>query len=154
VDPISASFSPDGRWIAYASSLARGGALSPNRGVFVEPFPSSGVKRQAPKTLLDDHPRWSPDGKSIVYVPGAGRALVSVPVSPGPPFVFGTAVEKMRAPIPGLLSTDFRGYDLLPDGRIISASSALGDALSSGSASEVRVVLNWHEELKRLAPAR
>lgn len=153
-DPISASFSPDGRWIAYAWTQSGGGAVSPNRGVFVESFPSSGVKRQAPKILLDYHPRWSPDGKSIVYVPGAARPLVSVPVSPGPPFVFGMPVEIMRAPIPGLLSIDFRGYDLLPDGRIVSVSSALGDAVSSSSASEVRVVLNWHEELKRLAPAK
>jgi serine/threonine-protein kinase len=153
-DPISASFSPDGRWVAYAWSQSGGGAVSPNRGVFVEPFPSSGVKRQAPKTLLDYHPRWSPDGKSIVYVPGAARALVSVPVSPGPPFVFGTTVDMPRGPIPGLLSIDFRGYDLLPDGRIVSVSSALGDALSSSSSSEIRVVLNWFEELKRLAPAK
>jgi len=153
-DPISASFSPDGRWIAYAWAQSGGGAVSPNRGVFVESFPSSGVKRQAPKMLLDYHPRWSPDGKSIVYVPGAARPLVSVPVSSGPPFVFGMPVEIMRAPIPGLLSVDFRGYDLLPDGRIVSVSSALGDALSSSSASEVRVVLNWFEELKRFAPAK
>jgi len=153
-DPIGASFSPDGRWVAYAWSQSGGGAVSPNRGVFVERFPSGGDKRQAPKTLLDYHPRWSPDGKSIVYVPGAARPLVSVPVSPGPPFVFGTSVEMMRPPIPGLLSVDFRGYDLLPDGRIVSLSSALGDALSGGSASEVRVVVNWHEELKRLAPLK
>jgi hypothetical protein len=125
--------------------------VSPNRGVFVEPFPPSGAKRQAPKTLLDYHPRWSPDGKSIVYVPGAARPLVSVPVSPGPLPVFGAPVEVPRSPIPGLRSVDFRGYDLLPDGRIVSLSSALGDAVSSSSASEVRVVLHWHEELKRLS---
>ena len=151
-DPTSASFSPDGRWIAYAWTQSGGGAVSPNRGVFVAQFPSSGVKRQAPKTLLDYHPRWSPDGKSITYVPGAARPLVSVAVSPGPPFVFGTTVEMPRSPIPGMLSTGFRGYDLLPDGRIVSLSSPLGDGLASGSGSEVRVVLNWHEELKRLAP--
>lgn len=153
-DPTSASFSPDGRWIAYAWTLSGGGSVSPNRGVFVEPFPPTGVKRQAPKTLLDYHPRWSRDGKSIAYVPGAARPLVSVAVSPGPPFVFGTTVEMPRSPIPGMLSTEFRGYDLLPDGRIVSLSSPLDDALASGSASEVRVVLNWSEGLKRLVPAK
>jgi WD40-like Beta Propeller Repeat len=112
------------------------------------------VKRQAPKTLLDFHPRWSPDGTRIVYVPGAGRPLVSVPVIVGPPFGFGATVEMPRAPIPGLLSVDFRGYDLLPDGRIVSVSS---DATFGGLAPEarvIRVVLNWFEELKRLAPAK
>ena len=123
-DPLSATFSPDGKWVAYASTLAAGGALSTNRGVFVEPFPPTGVKRQAPKTLLDFHPRWSPDGKHIVYVPGAGRPLVSVPVIVGPPFGYGATAEMPGALIPGLLSVDFRGYDLLPDGRIVSVSSA------------------------------
>ena len=154
-DPLSASLSPDGKWVVYASTLAGGGALSPNRGVFVEPFPPTGVKRQAPKTLLDFHPRWSPDGKRIVYVPGAGRALVSVPVIVGPPFGFGATVEMPRAPIPGLLSVDSRGYDLLPDGRIVSVSSGEGTfAALTGEARVIRVVLNWFEELKRLAPPK
>jgi len=153
LDPFSASFSPDGHWVTYASTLAGSGALTPNRGVFIEPFPPTGVKRQAPKTLLDFHPRWSPDGKSIVYVPGAGRPLVSVPVSTSPSIVFGTTTEVSRSPIPGLLSIDVRGFDLFPDGRIVSVSSALGDE-AGGSGSEVRVVLNWFEELKRLAPAK
>jgi Tol biopolymer transport system component len=152
MDPLSAGFSPDGRWVVYASSpSSAGGALSPNRGVFVEPFPYSGVKRQAPKRLLDFHPRWSPDGKSIIYVPGTGRSLVSVPVSPGPPFVFGTTIDLTRAPVPGILSVEFRGYDVLPDGRIVSVSSSVGPGSASASGSEIRVVLNWFEEVKRLA---
>jgi Tol biopolymer transport system component len=155
MDPLGAGFSPDGKWVVYGSSpTAAGGALSPNRGVFVAAFPFSGVKRQAPKKLLDFHPRWSPDGKSIIYVPGTGRVLVSVPVSPGPPFVFGTTTELTRAPVPGILSVEFRGYDVLPDGRIVSVASNLGQGLAGVSPSEIRVVLNWFEELKRLAPAQ
>ena len=65
---------------------------------------------------------------------------------------FGTTVELTRAPIPGVLSVDFRGYDLLPDGRIVSVSSSFDQALPGASGSEIRVVLNWFEELKRLAP--
>ena len=80
----SASFSPDGRWVAYAYTQQAGGSLSPNRGVFVEPFPPTGEKHQAPKTLLDYHPLWAPDGKSIFYVPGSSRPIVSVPVATRP----------------------------------------------------------------------
>ena len=74
------------------------------------------------------------------------------------PLGFGATVEMPGAPIPGLLSVDFRGYDLLPDGRIVSVSSALGDGTSGGPFSSearvIRVALNWFEELKRLAPAK
>jgi len=126
--------------------------LSPNRGVFVEPFPPTGAKRQLPKRLLDYHPRWTPDGNGIWYVPGAARPLVQVPIRLQPSIVFGMPAEMTRAPLPGLLSLDVRGYDVLPDGRIISVSSN-----TAGAAEfplEFRVVLNWFEELKRLAPAK
>jgi hypothetical protein len=45
-----------------------------------------------------------------------------------------------------------RGYDVLPDGRIVSVSRT-----TAGAAEfplEFRVVLNWFEELKRLAPSK
>ena len=45
-----------------------------------------------------------------------------------------------------------RGYDLLPDGRILSVSPAAGDGTSGTTANDIRVVLNWFEELKRLVP--
>jgi Tol biopolymer transport system component len=153
LESLSASFSPDGRWIAYAATDRLGGAVSPNRGVFVEPFPPTGAKRQAPKKLLDYHPRWSPDGKAIVYVSGAGRPLVTIPVRLEPSIAFGSPVEMTRAPMPGLLSLDVRGYDLLRDGRIVSVASAASQD-SFGSPGEVRVVLNWFEELKRMVPTK
>jgi eukaryotic-like serine/threonine-protein kinase len=151
-ESLSATFSPDGRWIAYASSERGGGVLSPNRGVFVEPFPPTGAKRQAPKRLLDYHPRWAPDGNGIWYVPGAARPLILVPLRLQPSIVFGMPAEMTRAPLPGLLSLDVRGYDVLPDGRIVSVSSSAAGA--TGFPLEFRVVLNWFEELKRLAPAK
>jgi Tol biopolymer transport system component len=150
-ETLSASFSPDGRWVAYAATERAGGTLSPNRGVFVEPFPPTGLKRQAPKRVLDYHPLWASDGKSILYVPGSSRSLVSVPVVTQPSSVdFGTPVELTRAPLPGLISLEVRGYDALPDGRILSVSGPQG---ATGSPpAEIRVVINWFEELKRLAP--
>ena len=151
-ESLSVTFSPDGRWIAYASTERSGGVVSPNRGVFVEPFPPTGAKRQAPKRLLDYHPRWAPDGKSLWYVPGAARPLVLVPIRLQPSIVFGMPAEMTRAPLPGMLSLDVRGYDVLPDGRIVSVSRN-----TAGAAEfplEFRVVLNWFEELKRLAPSK
>jgi hypothetical protein len=73
---------------------------------------------------------------------------VSVPIVTRPSIVFGTPVELPRAPLPGLISLDVRGYDVLPDGRILSVS----EIEASAGPGEVRIVLNWTEELKRLIP--
>ena len=143
-------FSRDGRWVAYAYTQQAGGSISPNRGVFVEPFPPTGEKHQAPKTLLDFHPLWAPDGKSIFYVPGSSRPVVSVPVATTPSVAFGRPVELPRGPLPGFISLDVRGYDVLPDGRFLSVSQQ--ENLTGLVGAELRVVLNWFEELKRLVP--
>ena len=83
-EPFSASFSPDGRWVVYASTPVAGGIPSPNRGIFVQPFPATGQMHQAPKKFIDFHPVWAPDGKSILYVPGANRPTVLVPITTHP----------------------------------------------------------------------
>jgi hypothetical protein len=153
-EPLSATFAPDGRWVAYAVNDGPGGLLSPNRGVYVQPFPATGEQHQAPKRVLDFHPLWAPDGRSIFYVPSAARATVSVPIATRPTVSFGTPVELPRVPRPLLLSPDARGYDVLRDGRFIAIVPVSDDASGSAVSSEFRVVMNWFEELKRLAPVK
>jgi serine/threonine-protein kinase len=153
-EPLSATFSPDGRWVAYTVNDGMGGMLSPNRGVHVQPFPATGERHQVPRRVLDFHSLWAPDSKSIFYVPSAARATVSVPITTRPSVTFGTPVELPRAPRPSLLSPDVRGYDVLRDGRFIAVVPASDDASGSPGGSEFRVVLNWFEELRRLAPVK
>jgi Tol biopolymer transport system component len=151
-EPLSATFSPDGRWVAYAVNEGAGGMLSPDRGVYVQPFPATGEQHQVPRRVLDFHPLWAPDSKSIFYVPSAARATVSVPITTRPSVTFGTPVELPRAPKPLLLSPDVRGYDVLRDGRFISIVPASDDATSP--VADFRVVVNWFEELKRLSSTK
>ncbi|MGH9657316.1 MAG: hypothetical protein ACRD96_02170 [Bryobacteraceae bacterium] len=40
----------------------------------------------------------------------------------------------------------------MPDDRILSVSAAFDDGPSAATTGGVRVVLDWFEELKRLAP--
>jgi hypothetical protein len=127
--------------------------LSPNRGVFVQPFPATGELHQVPKKFLDFHPTWTPDGKGIVYIAGATRPSVLVPITTRPTIAFGTPQDLPRGPQPGLLSSEVRGYDVLPDGRFLSLSSSSSDDAASALHNEIRVVLNWFEELKRDVPA-
>jgi hypothetical protein len=150
-EPPSATFSPDGRWVAYAATAVAGGVLSRNRGVFVEPFPPTGEKHQVPKQLIDFHPAWSPDGRRIFYIPAVSRPLVAVEVTTQPSVSFGTPIDRPEAPRPGILSVGIRGYDVLPDGRVLGLGTGnVGEADSTNNS--ISVTLNWFEELKRLAP--
>jgi serine/threonine-protein kinase len=137
---FNATLSPDGRWVAY--SVATGRALDDlDRGVYVEAFPPAGVRRQAPKTSARDyHPAWAPDGKRLFYVPESFEPMVAVPFTTTPTVAFGAA-DPMRFQ-QELPSWQPRGYDVLPDGRLVALSLDVG-------APEIRVVLNWFEELKR-----
>jgi Tol biopolymer transport system component len=150
---LSATFSPDGRWVAYASTGQAGGLVSPDRGVFVEPFPATGEKHQAPKRRLDFHPVWSPEGRRLFYVPAAADPTVSVEVRMRPSIAFGTPVELPRHPRPRVTSSGVRGYDVFPDGRFVSLGSLPGEGAADQQFNQLRVVLNWTEELKQLVPA-
>lgn len=154
-DPVGAVFSPDGRWVAYALNDTGGGGNSPNRGVYVEPVPATGRKYQLPRTALDFHPSWSPDGRELFYVPASLRRVVAVPFRAQPVVTFGDPVELPNGPLPSFLSFETRGYDVLPDGRFVSLMAA-PEQTSTGAAiaPELRVVLNWFDELKRIVPTR
>jgi hypothetical protein len=50
------------------------------------------------------------------------------------------------------LSIDLRGYDLLPGGRFISLAPSSGASPTGVPQVELRVFLNWFEDLKRRVP--
>lgn len=58
----NASFSPDGRWIAFVSE--RDG----NMELYTVREDGTGLRRLTDEFGLDDHPAWSPDGKRIAFV--------------------------------------------------------------------------------------
>ena len=75
-----------------------------------------------------------------------------------PPF---TASSPSNMPVRGFeWSASVRKYDITPDGKqfvmlyVPQATSAANSASAAGTteAQEIRVVLNWLEELKRLSP--
>jgi Tol biopolymer transport system component len=144
---IGATFSRDGRWVAYASSEGR------KKTIYVQPFPPTGIKYQlvAGESEQPNHPLWSPDDTELFYNPGPGE-FRSVSISTQP-FAFGKATTLTR-PFGGASTLTRRPYDITPDGRFLSAvadGSLDGHALA---AEEIRVVLNWTEELKRLVLSR
>jgi hypothetical protein len=153
-NPIAATFSPDGRWVAYTSVNSSGGRDSPDNGLYVEPFPPTGARYQLPKEYFDFHPAWRPTAAELFYIPTAS-ALSAVPVQTQPIFAFGKAVRLPRPLTRDRINGDFRDYDVMPDGRFISSVPAGDESVSGADApQQIRVVLNWFEELRKLVPAK
>lgn len=105
-DQHSSQFSPDGKWIAYASNESR------QWEVYVQPFPLTGAKIQV-TTSGGGHPMWSPDGRELFI--DRDRQMFRVPVRTAPTFTVGAPVP---LPVSGFLQGEARRqYDLMPDGR-------------------------------------
>ncbi|HEX9764135.1 MAG TPA: hypothetical protein VGA39_02530, partial [Candidatus Acidoferrales bacterium] len=131
--------SPDGQWIAYVSDE------SGRDEVYVQSFPKLGNK-VAVSTAGGSEPRWSRDGRELYYLSDQGgkRVLVAVPITTepafhaGPPTTLGEMDGRRRYT-----------YDVLPTRRQFVAIQRVPE---SGMHTELHLVLNWFEELRRLAP--
>ena len=144
----NAVFSPDGRWVAYASS-----ETGINGGVFVQPFPATGAKYQLSREGDNSHPLWSADGKELFFTPPNQLAVVGVATQPtftaGNPVPLPRAFQRSRESFAGA-----RPYDIAPDGKRFIGMIMAGQTPSGAPATpEILVVLNWFEELKAKVPA-
>jgi Tol biopolymer transport system component len=129
-----ARFSPDGRWLAYQSDE------SGRPEIYVRSFPDTGGKWQ----ISSDGgtvPLWSGDGREIFYLNGNRIMAVTIDSETGfsagkPRLLFEIKEVPLR-------------YDVTPDGKQFVTPRPIGD---DTAITQLRVVLNWFEELKRLAP--
>ena len=141
VFPPNASFSPDGRWVAYQSGDMGGAEAT----TYVEPFPATGTKFEISR---GGRSLWSPDGKEILFIPAPSQ-LFAASIRTAPAFSVTATVSLPRrfgvAP-PG----SPRPYDILPDGRIVGVDAAA--QVNEAGAQQLQVVLNWFEEVKRRVP--
>ncbi len=94
---------------------------------------------------------WSPDGRQLYYHSNLSQRLDAVDVRTQPTFGAGKPVG---LPIEAVfLSALARNYDITPDGKqFVVITPGASAASSPSSTQQINVVLNWHEELKRLVP--
>jgi len=143
--PTHAVLSPDDRWVAYVF-------LEPQLGpsVYVQSLPPTGAKRLVRKGAFA--PMWSPTGDELFVGghPDVFRVERVTRTQSG--FTLGNPTDRPRRGfIPRL---EARNFDIMPDGRIIGVVNARETRPSALRATQIQVVLNWFEELKRLAPTR
>jgi len=154
-EPPGSVFSPDGRWLAYHALRPedRARALD-SGGTFVQTFPASGGIYPAPRMGRDFQPLWSRDGKELYYVPlAANGRIAAVRVMAQSGLTFGNPETFPATIIAGRTSGLRRAFDVLPDGRFVGPVPADQTTGEAGSDSEIRIVLNWFDELKARVPA-
>jgi eukaryotic-like serine/threonine-protein kinase len=149
---VNATFSPDGKWIAYSTADQLGRSF--DNHVFVQPFPPTGAKYQISTTEENGHhPMWSKNQKALYYVPNVGE-FVKRSISTGASVTFGNPVQVPRR-FPVAAPVTPRTFDIGTDGRVIGVmgrdTTSRGPRAAEASVpaiTEVTVVLNWFEELK------
>jgi serine/threonine protein kinase/Tol biopolymer transport system component len=135
-----AQFSPDGRWIAYASDES--GQLE----VYVRSYPMSDRKWPV-STHGGTGPRWNRNGKEIFYRSGNKIMAAGVTVS-GNDVVLSTPQQLFDQRYAYGANTALANYDVTLDGqRFIMVKNDPG-------ASHLNVVLNWFDELTGRTPVK
>jgi Tol biopolymer transport system component len=144
---IDASFSPDGRWVAYHMRESSG---QPATEVFLQPFPSTGIKHLVPQA--GGAPYWLPKTNELVLNVAAQRSAV-VAVTTTPRVSFGRPTEFSRVGrAEGPPSTTRRNVDAMPDGEhVIGVAPASGEG---SFAQQITVVLGWFDEVRQRVPVK
>jgi serine/threonine-protein kinase len=139
-----AVFSPDGRWVAYASNE------SGRDEVYLRPFPrSDGIGR---RVSIDGGtaPMWARDAAELYFRSAAGD-LMAVPIThTTPELTVGQPRALFRFIGQFRISGNAAAYDVLPDGRFLMVTEPASPIAEQ--RSEIKVVQNWFAELERRVP--
>jgi hypothetical protein len=146
----SPQFSPDGRWVAYASNQ------SGRFEIYVRPFAAPGgsaASGPAPNgagtqwqlsTAGGIAPRWRPDGKEVYYLGPDGQMMAAPIAVNGTAIVPGTPLALFQSRVfgGGTENNIGRQYDVAPDGRFL-INTVLQDV-----AAPITILQNWQPPAK------
>jgi serine/threonine protein kinase/WD40 repeat protein len=131
-------FSPDGRWVAYASNE------SGKWEIYVASFPGPGGNWKV-SSAGGSEPRWRRDGKELFYLAPDGK-LMALDVKEGATFeaevarpLFQTRRREHTS------AADLFSYDVSPDGRRFLVNTDVGEV----APPSLTLVVNWTAGLKK-----
>jgi len=129
-------FSPDSRWIAYASDQ------SGRFEVYVRPFPD-GTDEWRVSIAGGTQPEWRRDGKELFYI-AADRKLMAVPVTTDAhAFSFGNAQALFDVEMPDVVAPYTSEYAVRADGQQFLVNTVVEQKMPP----TLTAVLNWTADL-------
>jgi Tol biopolymer transport system component len=133
-----ARFSPNGRWVAYASDQ------SGRFQVYVRPFPP-GTGEWAISAEGGTQPEWRHDGKELFFLSGDGAMMALDVAAEGPAFTAGAPHKLFEVEVPENLAPYHSDYAVSRDGRRFLVNTITDQPISP----KLTVILNWTTELPR-----
>jgi hypothetical protein len=131
-------FSPDGKWVAYASNETG------KWEIYVTSFPDARGKWEV-STGGGEQPRWREDGKELFYL-SSDRKMMAVPVTTGAKFDPGTPITLFQAtPRQPVTNADLFVYDVSQDGQRF----LINTSVKQTESAPMSVVLNWPAKLNK-----
>jgi eukaryotic-like serine/threonine-protein kinase len=139
-DEADPRFSPDGRWMSYVSDE------SGRYEIYVQSYPGPGGKWQI-STEGGTEPAWNRNGRELFY--RSGNKMMAVDIATQPSFAAGKPRMLFEGPYE-LPPFPITNYDVSLDGqRFLMLKPAEQE---QAAPTQINVVLNWFEELKRRVP--
>ncbi len=140
-----ATFSPDGKWLAYTAGSSRGNE------VYIRPYPGPGTA-----ALISGNgsaaPAWSRDGTQLYFRQGSlilqTVVLMVVDITEGRP----SPARLLIDPWPYMNLNPTRSFDVLEEGGFIATTmdgAQVADASERYRVDEIQVVLNFFEVLRQ-----
>ncbi len=134
------SFSPDGRWLAYASNES--GAYQ----VYVRAFPDKGGKWQI-SNGGGMYPIWSRNGHELFFRTEDNQIMVAAYTVKGDSFVADKPRVWSEKRIPSVRFT--ANYDLAPDGKRVATLMPAGTPQDEKAQNHIIFLENFFDEVRR-----
>jgi Tol biopolymer transport system component len=137
---VQGRFSPNSRWLAYASDESGSGFQ-----VYVRPFPAASGQQTQISIAGGMQPEWRRDGKELFYISADGK-LTAVPVTTDrPTFTVGAPHALFDVAIPEPSPPYQTDYAVTADGRRFLVNTVVDQP----TRPALTVILNWTSGLKK-----
>jgi serine/threonine-protein kinase len=138
------AFSPDGRWMAYASNE------SGTSQVYIRAFPDKGGKWQI-SSSDGSYPMWSRNGRDLFFETLDNHIMVAAYSVKGDSFVADKPRMWSETQLGGLVNS-VKNVDLAPDGQRIVALIPVEASEAQKAQNHVIFLMNFSDELRRKVP--